>query len=68
MGWGGNFRGPKIKSPGNVTNCPEKKKLNPGGGGVGWRFYGSKFYELPRKSINFTPPPGAGGRGPSEAG
>ena len=24
-GWDGNFRGQKIKSPGNVMNCPEKK-------------------------------------------
>ena len=23
MGWGGSFRGKKIKSPGNVMNCPE---------------------------------------------
>ena len=25
VGWGGNFRGKKIKSPGNVMNCPENQ-------------------------------------------
>ena len=39
-GWGGSFRGQKIKSPGNVMNCPEnpQKSQNPVGGGVGWKF------------------------------
>ena len=38
VGWGGNFSGQKIKSPGNVMNCPEnpqKFKTRWGGwGGV----------------------------------
>ena len=35
VGWGGHFRGQKIKSPGNVMNCPENpKNKNPVGGGV----------------------------------
>ena len=37
MGWGGSFRGLKIKSPGNVMNCPEnpnKLKTRGGWGGV----------------------------------
>ena len=44
VGWGGNFRGQKIKSPGNVMNCPENPKNSKPGGGVGWggSFKGSK--------------------------
>ena len=51
--------GKKIKSPGNVMNCPENQKQikkKPVGGGS---FRGSKnqksgkFHELPRKSIHF---------------
>ena len=46
VGWGGNFRGQKIKSPGNVMNCPEKK-LNffktPVGVGWGGHFSGQKI-------------------------
>ena len=67
--------GQKIKSAGNVMNCPENKKeikKKPVGGGGSFR--GStnqksgKFHELPRKSIHFfNPPPrmerGRGGRG-----
>ena len=64
----GGFRGSKIKSPGNVMNCPEtNKKLlihpTPGGGfprGIGGeaKFQKSgKFHELPRKSINCCLPP-----------
>ena len=26
VGWGGSFRGKKIKSPGSVMNCPENQK------------------------------------------
>ena len=59
MGWGGHFRGPKIKSPGNVIKLPRKSKKNSkpgGGGGWGGSFRGSKnqkswkCHELPRKS------------------
>ena len=68
---GGFLGGQKIKSPGNVMNCPEnqKKIQNPvGGGGVGWggSFRGSKnqkswkCHELPRKK-NLTPGGGWGG-------
>ena len=64
----GGFRGSKIKSPGNVMNCPEtnKKSVDPphsGGGsqgnwGGGAKFQKSgKFHELPRKSINCCLPP-----------
>ena len=68
----GGFRGSKIKSPGNVMNCPETNKqkllIHPtpgggfpgelGGGGVGAKFQKSgKFHELPRKSINCCLPP-----------
>ena len=60
VGWGGNFSGQKIKSPGNVMNCPENpQKFKTRWGGVGWggSFRGSKnkkswkCHELPRKSI-----------------
>ena len=69
--------GQKIKSPGNVMNCPENQYICfypshpggvPGGGGVG----GSKFqksgkcHELSRKSIQFVfthPTLGGGSRG-----
>ena len=65
----GGFRGSKIKSPGNVMNCPEtnKKMVDPphsGGGGSqgnwggGAKFQKSgKFHELPRKLINCCLPP-----------
>ena len=73
--WHGGFRGSKIKSPGNVINCPEtnKKKLlihpipGEGGGfpgelGGGAKFQKSgKFHELPRKSINCCLPQVGGG-------
>ena len=67
----GILGGQKIKSPGNVMNCPENQynlflPIPPGGGGVpGGGVGGSKFqksgqfHELSRKSIKrkFTPPP-----------
>ena len=67
VGWGGNFRGPKIKSPGNVMNCPEnqKKIQNPVGGGGGVEVLGGqkikswKCHELPR--IFFLNPGGGWG-------
>ena len=70
----GGFRGSKIKSLGNVMNCPEtnKKSVDPphsGGGfpgelGGGATFQKSgKFHELPRKSINCCLPPHPGGGG-----
>ena len=69
---GGFLGGQKIKSPGNVMNCPEKphKNSKPGGGG-GWggSFRGSKnqkswkCHELPRKSIKKILNPGGGGVG-----
>ena len=57
--------GPKIKSPGNVMNCPEnpKKIQNAVGGGS---FRGSKnqkswkCHELPRKSKKVKPRWGVG--------
>ena len=72
----GILGGQKIKSPGNVMNCPENQSIcfypsHPGGGsrggGGGWglKFQKSgKFHELSRKSIKkiFTPPPTKGGR------
>ena len=65
----GGFRGSKIKSPGNVMNCPEtnKKSVDPphsGGGGFPGELGGGakcqksgKFHELPRKSIHCCLPP-----------
>ena len=64
----GGFRGSKIKSPGNVMNCPETNFFffdppHSGGGvprgiGGGAKFQKSgKFHELPRKSINCCLPP-----------
>ena len=67
----GGFRGSKIKSQGNVMNCPETNTKivdpphpTPGGGGFpgelggGAKFQKSgKFHELPRKSINCCLPP-----------
>ena len=63
----GGFRGSKIKSPGNVMNCPEtnKKIVDPPhsggvprgiGGGATFQKSG-KCHELPRKSINCCLPP-----------
>ena len=66
----GILGGQKIKSPGNVMNCPENQSIcfypsHPGGvpvGGGGWglKFQKSgKFHELLRKSIkkkNYPPP------------
>ena len=71
----GILGGQKIKSPGNVMNCPENQynlflPIPPGGGefqGGGWgggsKFQKSgQFHELSRKSIKrkFTPPPPKG--------
>ena len=42
-GWGGILGGQKIKSPGSVMNCPEKKMLNPGGGWGGVEVLGVKI-------------------------
>ena len=69
----GILGGQKIKSPGNVMNCPENQSIcfypsHPGGvpgGGGGWglKFQKSgKFHELSRKSINkkLPPPPPKG--------
>ena len=66
----GILGGQKIKSPGNVMNCPENQSIcfypsHPGGvpgGGGGWglKFQKSgKFHELSRKSIQkiYPPPP-----------
>ena len=67
----GILGGQKIKSPGNVMNCPENQynlflPIPPGGGEFqGGGLGGSKFqksgqfHELSRKSIKrkFTPPP-----------
>ena len=65
----GILGGQKIKSPGNVMNCPENQQnlflpIPPGGGGFGGgggsKFQKSgKFHELSRKSIkkNVYPPP-----------
>ena len=66
----GILGGPKIKSPGNVMNCPENQYNLflpippwggvPGGGGVGGSKFqkSGKFNELLRKSITiFLPPP-----------
>ena len=70
----GILGGQKIKSPGNVMNCPENQYIcfypsHPGGGsrGGGWglKFQKSgKFHELSIKSIttNLPPPPTKGGR------
>ena len=72
----GILGGQKIKSPGNVMNCPENQYIcfypsHPRGGGVpggggGWglKFQKSgKFHELSRKSIKKKlPPPTKGGR------
>ena len=70
----GILGGQKIKSPGNVMNCPENQSIcfypsHPGGvpgGGGGWglKFQKSgKFHELSRKSIKkMYPPPTKGGR------
>ena len=73
----GILGGQKIKSPGNVMNCPENQynlflPIPPGGGefqgggvGGGSTFQKSgQFHELSRKSIKrkFTPPPTKGGR------
>ena len=68
----GILGGQKIKSPGNVMNCPENQYIcfypsHPGGGsrggGGGLKFKKSgKFHELSRKSIkkNYPPPPPKG--------
>ena len=70
----GILGGQKIKSPGNVMNCPENQSIcfypshpggGSGGGGGGWglKFQKSgKFHELSRKSIKkkITPPPPKG--------
>ena len=67
----GGFRGSKIKSPGNVMNCPEtnKKIVDPphsgGGGGSQGNWGGgkiSKVREISRTAekidkLFFTPPP-----------
>ena len=64
----GILGGQKIKSPGNVMNCPENQYNLflpippwgvPGGGGLGSKFQKSgKFHELLIKSITiFLPPP-----------
>ena len=74
----GILRGQKIKSPGNVTNCPENQynlflPIPPGGGGSsrgggvgggGSQFQKSgQFHELSRKSIKRKfTPPTKGGR------
>ena len=72
----GILGGQKIKSPGNVMNCPENQynlflPIPPGGGefqggGVGGSKFqkSGQFHELSRKSIKrkFTPPPTKGGR------
>ena len=69
----GILGGQKIKSPGNVMNCPENQSIcfypsHPGGvpGGGGWRLKfqkSGKFHELSRKSIKKNlPPPTKGGR------
>ena len=65
----GILGGQKIKSPGNVMNCPENQSIcfyptHPGGGSRGGGGWGSKFkksgkfHELSRKSITNLPPPG----------
>ena len=66
----GILGGQKIKSPGNVMNCPENQYNLflpippwggvPGGGGWGSKIQKSgKFHELLRKSIKkiYPPPP-----------
>ena len=66
----GILGGKKIKSPGNVMNCPENQSIcfypsHPGGGGSSGGFQGGglkfkksgKFHELSRKSIKKKLPP-----------
>ena len=52
MGSGGSFRGPKIKSPGNVMNCPEKKKCKTRWGWGGVEVLGGQKIESPGSVMN----------------